>query len=281
LVHLEPATVQAIAAPRAEARRDVQEPPGAHLDATGWREGPHRAWRWTAVTAGVTVVVVRRSRGGKVAPELLGARFGGWLITARWRGDHGYPPWRRQLCWAHRARDLDAMLERGGRSHALGEARRDQMRQLLHWWHRVRDGTLAHVSLASSRRPVQREGERRLEEGQPGGVQKTEGVCREILKRRQALGTFVRHEGGEPTHNPAARAIRPGGLGRKGSFGTQRPEGSRFVDVMMTAVATLTQPHRHVLDDLTVACEARWRGDPAPSLLPTPAHLSELLHPAA
>jgi transposase len=130
-------------------------------------------------------------------------------------------------------------------------------------------------------RPVQREVEQLREEGQHGGVQKTEGVGRELLKRPQALWTFVRHEGVEPTHNTAERAIRPGVLWRKGSFGTQRPEGARCVEVMMTTVATLKQPHRHVLDDLTVACEAMWRGDPAPSLLPTPAHLSELLHPAA
>ena len=102
-----------------------------------------------------------------------------------------------------------------------------------------------------------------------------------MLKRRQALWTFVRHEGVEPTNNAAERAIRPGVLWRKGSFGTQSPEGSRFVEAMMTVVATLKQHHRNVLDYLTVACEAMWRGDPAPSLLPTPAHLSELLHPAA
>ena len=35
LVNLEQATVQAVAAPVAAARRDVQAPPGAHLDETG------------------------------------------------------------------------------------------------------------------------------------------------------------------------------------------------------------------------------------------------------
>jgi transposase len=281
LVNLEQATVQAVAAPVAEARRYVQEQAVAHLDETGWHEGPHRAWLWTAVTAGVTVFVVRLSRSGKVAQELLGERFWGWLITDRWSGYNWYPTWRRQFCWAHLARDIEAMIERGGRSQEIGAALRDQTRQLFHWWHRVRDGTLAHASLASYMRPVQREVERLLEEGQRCGVQKTEGVCREILKRPQALWTFVRHEGVEPTNNTAERAIRPGVLWRKGSFGTQNPEGSRFVEVMMTAVATLKQQHRHVLDYLTMACEATWRGDPAPSLLPTPAHLSELLHPAA
>ena len=38
---------------------------------------------------------------------------------------------------------------------------------------------------------------------------------------------------------------------------------------MMTVAATLKQQHRHVLDDVTAACEAVLWGEPAPSLLPT------------
>jgi transposase len=123
--------------------------------------------------------------------------------------------------------------------------------------------------------------ERLLEAGQTCGAPKTEGTCREILKRRQALWTFVRHDGVEPTNNAAERAIRPGVLWRKGSFGTQSAEGSRFVEAMMTVVATLKQQHHHVLDYLTAACEAALRGDPAPSLLPSPADLEKFMRPAA
>ena len=159
-----------------------------------------------------------------------------------------------------------------GPSREIGEALRAQARQMFQWWHRVREGTLAHASFASYMWPIRQEVERLLEAGQTCGVPKTEGTCREILKLRQALWTFVRHAGVEPTNNAAERAIRPGVLWRKGSFGTQSPEGSRFVEAMMTVVATLKQQHRNVLDYLTAACEAALRGQPAPSLLPTPAH---------
>src|SRR5215468_5463782 len=64
------------------------------------------------------------------------------------------------------------------------------------------------------------------------------------------------------------RAIRPGVLWRKGSFGTQSARGSRFVEAMMTVVTTLKQQHRNVLTYLTEACEAAYTGLPAPSLLP-------------
>ncbi len=281
IANLEQATVQAVAEPVAEARAYVQQQPAAYLDETGWREGQQRAWLWTAVTAWVTVFVVRLSRSGTVARELLGERFWGYLVTDRWSAYTWYPTWRRQVCWAHLLRDIEAMIERGGPSRELGEALRAQARQMFHWWHRVRDGTLAHASFAHYMRPIRREVGRLLEVGQTCGVPKTEGVCREILKVRQALWTFARHEGVEPTNNAAERAIRPGVLWRKGSFGTQSPDGSRFVEAMMTVVATLKQQHRNVLDYLTAACEAARRGEGAPSLLPTPAQSEQRICPAA
>src|SRR5687768_10852869 len=115
------------------------------------------------------------------------------------------------------------MSVRGGRSQEIGEALRTQVRQMFHWWHRVRDGTLAHASFSTDMQPIRHAVERRLEVGQTWGVPNTEGVCREILKRRQALWTCVRHPEIEPTNNAAERAIRPGVLWRQGRLGTHRP----------------------------------------------------------
>jgi hypothetical protein len=51
------------------------------------------------------------------------------------------------LWWAHLLRDIEAMLARGGRAQAMGEALQGQARQLCQWWPRVGDGTLTHASL--------------------------------------------------------------------------------------------------------------------------------------
>ena len=66
----------------------------------------------------------------------------------------------------------------------------------------------------------------------------------------------------------SGRSVPGGVLWRKGSFGTQSAEGSRFVESMMTVVTTLKQQQRNVLEFLTAACEAALRGEAAPSLLP-------------
>ncbi len=265
---LEAATAQAVAAPVEEARAYVQEQARIHLDETGWREGHERAWLWVAVTTWVTGFVVRLSRGGQVARELLGETFDGILVTDRWSAYNWYPVRWRQFCWAPLLRDIEAMIARGGCAQELGEALRSHARQMFHWWHRVRDGTLKRSSFRSYMSPVRREVAWLLEAGSRCEEPKTAGVCKAILKQRQALWTFVHLEGVDPTNNTAERAIRPGVLWRKGSFGTQSAQGSRFVEAMMTVVATLKQQQRPVLEYLTAACEAALHDAPAPSLLP-------------
>ncbi|EPX60315.1 Mobile element protein [Cystobacter fuscus DSM 2262] len=58
---------------------------------------------------------------------------------------------------------------------------------------------------------------------------------------------------------------------RKTSFGTQGPEGSRFVERILTTVTTLKLQRRGVLDFLTHTLQAHRRGLSTPSLLPAQA----------
>lgn len=268
-------TTSVLAKPVEQARDAVEAQAVAHLDETSWRQSGKRAWLWVAVTSVVTVFAIRLSRGGQVARELLGEKFGGILVTDRYSGYNWYPVRWRQLCWAHLLRDFEAMRGREGGSEEIGAALLEQAHQMFVWWHRVRDGTLARSTFRSYMTPLRREVERLLEAGSQCGVAKTEGTCRDILKRRQALWTFVQVEGVEPTNNSSERAIRPGVQRRKMSFGTQSEAGSRFVESMMTVVATLKQHKRNVLEYLTAAHEAALRGEMAPSLLPAPAMESQ------
>jgi transposase len=272
---LEQATTAAVGTPVEEARTYVHAQAVAHLDETRWRQGAKQAWLWVAVTTWVTVFVVRLSRGGDIARALWGKTFSGILVTDRYSAYNWYPVRWRQICWAHLLRDFEAMRDRGGCSEEMGNALLAQAHQMFTWWHRVREGTLKRSTFRSYMTPLRREVERLLEVGSRCGEPKTAGTCRDILKRREALWTFVQVDGVEPTNNTAERALRPGVLWRKGSFGTQSAEGSRFVESMMTVVATLKQQQRNVLEYLTEACEAALRGEAAPSLLPLSGQKSQ------
>ena len=100
-------------------------------------------------------------------------------------------------------------------------------------------------------------------------MDKAAGLCRALLKLEPALWTFTTVPGVEPTNNAAERPLRRAVLWRRRSFGTQSAAGSQFVDRVLTALTTLRQQERDVLDYLTAACAAAVAGQKSPSLLPT------------
>jgi transposase len=157
---LEQATPAAVAAPVEEARPYGREPAVAHLAATSGRQGDQRAWLGGAGTSWVTGCVVRMSRGGQVARELLGESLAGLLVTERSSADTWYPVRWRQLCWAHLLRAFEAMRSRGGASEELGEAWLAQAYQRFPWGQRGREGTLHRSTFRASMTPLRREVER-------------------------------------------------------------------------------------------------------------------------
>jgi transposase len=146
---------------------------------------------------------------------------------------------------------------------------------MFEWWHKVRDGTMSRAAIQQEMQVVKERVGELLRQGTACDHKKTAGTCRDIIKREEALWTFVWAEGVEPTNNLAERQVRPGVLWRKHSFGTHSEAGSRFVECIMTVVATLKQQHRNVLDYLVEACDAANWGRPVPSLLPNHAMTDE------
>jgi transposase len=251
-----------------EAREYVKVQSVVHMDETGWREANHKAWLWVAATSCVTTFCIRRSRAGKVAKEMLGETFNGVLNSDRWSAYNWVPVGSRQLCWSHLLRDFQAFVERGGESQRIGEAILAQSKSMFQWWRRVRDGTMERAIFQTKMESVQQQVSQLLRQGAAGDHDKTAGTCRDILKREQALWTFVRVPGVVPTNNLGERQVRHGVLWRKMCFGTQSDAGSRFAERIMSVIATLKQQQRNLLDYLTEACDAANWGRPAPSLLP-------------
>jgi hypothetical protein len=95
----------------------------------------------------------------------------------------------------------------------------------------------------------------------------TEGTCTELRKVEPGFWTFVRLAGVEPSNNMAAHALRHIVIWRRVSGGTDSRAGSRFVERMLTAVATCRQQGRDVLDYLTSCFEALLAVQDIPSLL--------------
>ena len=255
-----------LAAPVEQLRTHVRDADAAHIDETSWRQGRAKAWLWAVVTRFVTVFAIATSRGAEVARDLLGTDRRKVVVSDRFKSYTWIK--RRQFCWAHLKRDFQAMVDRGGESAAVGRLLLWHAERLFDWWHRVRDGTMARATLRTDvaiMRFAFRDGLRR---GAACGSARTAATCRELLSGESHLWTFVRVEGIEPTNNDAERALRHGVIYRKLSGGTDSASGSRFVERVLTVVATCRRQDIDVLDYLTRCFQAHLDGRPAPSLLP-------------
>ena len=252
----------------AEARAAVQQADVVNMDETGWREEKHRAWLWTVVTAALTVFHIDRSRGGTVVEGLLGPEFAGVVGSDRWSAYSRFAAELRALCYAHLKRDFQALVDRGGAAAAIGRWGLAEIERLFALWHRFRDGELDQKGLRRQLVPIQARMGRLLWRGEDSPDRKAAGLCRTLNRWWDALWTFTRVEGVEPTNNVAERALRPAVLWRKGSFGSDSQAGSRFAERMLTVIATCRQQGRRLLDVLVAAGEAVLRGTAAPSLLP-------------
>ena len=82
--------------------------------------------------------------------------------------------------------------------------------------------------------------------------------------------------GVEPTNNAAERALRHAVIWRRISGGTDSEVGSRFVERMLSVVATCRQQRRDVLEYLTRCHRARLLGLEAPSLVEMKGSVSSL-----
>jgi transposase len=269
VVRQEQAQSAALAPVVEEARAAVQQSAVVNMDETGWRQAQQRAWLWTAVTAGLTVFLIDRRRGGAVVDALLGSKFVGIVGSDRWSAYSRFPAERRALCHAHLKRAFKGLVDRGGEAEPIGRWGLVEIERLFALWHRFRAGEFDRKELRRRLIPLQARLGRLLRRGQKSPDWKAAGLCRELDKWWPALWTFARVEGVEPTNNVAERALRPAVLWRKGSFGSDSEAGSRFAERLLTVAVTCRQQGRGLLDFLVAAGEAALLGTAPPSLLPT------------
>lgn len=244
----------------------VQTATVVNVDETGWKEAGKRRWLWTVVTAFATLFLVASSRGTKTLHTLLGADYGGIVGSDRGRAYLAHPPERHQLCWAHLIRNFRALAERHGSLGAWAADWLGLSEVVFRLWHAFRGGTIDREQLRLAMEPIQANMYALLVRG-TRRFDAAENLSHELLAHWEALWTFVRLEGVEPTNNVAEQALRPAVLWRKGCFGASSAEGNRFVERILTVSATCQQQQRHLLTFLSEAVDAYWRGQPAPHLV--------------
>jgi transposase len=265
---LEQQSAAALEAPYNELAVAVHQASVVNVDETSWRQERAKAWLWATVTAMTTVFTIARNRTAAIAQAVLGTQDGPIAVTDRFSAYDWIAGTSRQVCWSHLRRDFQAMIDRGGAAEAIGRRLLRLSDRLFRWWHRLQDEKVDRKRFQAAMSRLQREVQAALEEGTRCTCKTTGGTCAEILRVEASLWTFTRVAGVPPTNNAAERAVRHAVIWRRISGGTDSARGSRFVERMLTVVATCRQQRRSVLDYLSSCFQAARSRQVIPSLRP-------------
>lgn len=257
---------EAVAAPVDEARDHAVAQPVKHVDATTWMQRHQARTLWTIATSTVTVFAITVD-ATRAELQSLFTTIRGILVTDRGKQFGFWAMVKRQICWAHLVRKFAGFAERPGEVGRIAGQLLFQSHLVFHCWHNVRDGTMSRREFREYIAALSVPFESYLEAGVRLEVRGFSGACADILAHREALWTFARQRGVEPTNNHAERELRSFVLWRKQCFGSQSDRGDRYAERIMTVTRTLRKQGRNVLEYLTQACQAALQGKPAPSLL--------------
>jgi transposase len=266
------ATVSAaLATAEAEVAAAVGAAPVVNCDETPWREPEAKPWLWVATTPEATLFRIDLHRDSAAFAALLPPRPGQVKGTDRYSVYISrIPVEEHAVCWAHLDREFAAWAARPGVAGTIARWLGEEAGKLFTHWHAFKRGEFDRLALQERLAPVQRAVQAALSWGAASGVAKFTGLCRNLLDRWEALWTFARVEGVEPTNNAAERAVRQGVLWRKVSLFTQSERGREYVARLLTVKTSLRQRGGNLLEFLTESLRAQQTGLPAPKL-PAPA----------
>src|SRR6266508_2470139 len=262
---------EALAPVDAAIQQAVQMQPHVNVDETSWPSETRTGWLWVAVSAVAVCFRICTGRGQDQLRALLGASYRGIVSSDRLSAYKLLPNGQRQLCWSHLIRNLLGVQERYADESGWAQRMLNQSDALFFAWHAYKAGWYDQVALQQALIPVRLAMQELLRAGVDSPYLKIAGLSRELLAQWEALWTFSRVEGVEPTNNAAERALRPAVLWRKGCFGSRSAEGCRFVERLLSVRATCAQQERPLFAFVTAAVRAAWAGQEAPTLIPAPA----------
>ena len=212
-----------------------------YSDETGWKIAGELAWLWVFVTAEITVIVIRRSRGFDVIEEVLGSEFGGILGRDGWAAYRKLAAAAHQSCTRHLVRRADELHEIAragearfplavGRVLRAGLALRDRREEMSPRGFAVARGLL----------------EARMDRVLSGRIEYEPNARfrRHLSKERDAIFTYLYHPWIEATTWMAEQEIRPGVVNRKTSGGSRSDGGSEAQAILPSVLRTARRQGR-------------------------------------
>jgi transposase len=257
---------EALTAAYGEAKVAVEDAAVKNSDATSWLRSGALTSLWTLASARATFYAIfANGRSDTVRPFF--GKLKGFLISDRAPVFNCWKMTFRQICWSHLIRKFVSFSERDGPSGKWGRDLLNYAGLVFEYWHGYKEGELTRAELENWMQPIRRHFERTLEVAAKADIDRLSGSCADIWAHREALWTFLLHEGVEPTNNHAERELRGFVLWRKRSFGSQSDRGERFAERMMTVARTARKQGKAVFDFIDRSVRAYFQGIQPPRLI--------------
>ncbi len=160
------------------------------------------------------------------------------------------------------------MIDRGGDGEKVGRRLLALSTRLFRHWHRVRDGTLEWGLFQEQMSRLRREVKKALEDGSRCSCARRRRRASRSSRWRRVCGRSLVSGVSSRRTTRWNGALRHAVIWRRISGGTDCVHGCRFVERMLTVVATCRQHGRNIVDYLTTCFEATVEAKLFPSLLP-------------
>jgi len=222
-------------------KQAVRHSPSVNADETGWRVNGQNHWLWVFTNKDAVLYLIDKSRGSKVASNVLGERYEGVLTTDFYSAYNKLQAQAKQRCLGHLLDEIDKVEEKDKLAPDSIDGRfceelKTVFKQTIDAWNEYHQGMRVLQDLAKEKgRAISRLVEVLL---WPIKHKDTRRLRRRIIKHNPELFVFLDNPAVEPTNNRAERQLRPMVIMRKVTFGSRSALGAFNQAIIMSIIQT-------------------------------------------
>lgn len=234
-----------------------------HMDETGWKINGKNHWLWAAVHERLAYYRIDRSRGSKVAKDILGETFKGILVTDFFSA-YNKLKGPQQKCLVHLLREMRQIRARDAPEDYLPPYRK--LKRLIRDALRLNEQRAKLDPLVFRRRRSLLE-DRLIQFACAVYSNKDwKRLSTRILKHYDEIFAFLDHPGLSSNNNAAERAIRGHVIIRNRSYQNRTEKGAEAHSTLTSLLRSLQLQGRDPLQELQRAYLHHRQGNPRPIL---------------
>lgn len=241
----------------------VRASPHLHMDETGWKISGSNHWLWATVNERLAYYRIAKSRGAKIAKEIIPKDYSGILITDFYAAYNGLPG-KKQKCLVHLMREMHSLYLKDS-SEAFAEAHK-RLKRIIADALRLKELRPEIEASIYERRYWRLKQRLFVWSSKPYRNKHLIRLSKRFLSHWLHLLTFLEHPDISFNNNLAERMIRHHVILRNRSFQNRSQKGAHAHEVLMSLLHTLQLQGRDAVAFFKNSYLTHRQGNSAPFL---------------